>query len=267
LLSRTAGFVPWLGPLVLALAVLASAGLMLRHVPSSARAHALRGASAPRLAAIAAVLAVLAGPAAYSIATVGRSLTGSNPLAGPAAVAQAGFGGGAPQRGQRPPQGAEGRAGAASFTARAGTGPPPGAGAVGGGAAGAPAGAMGSAVGKATISYLEAHQGTARYMLAAVGSTTAGAVALQSGRNVIDIGGFNGSDPSPSLSQLRQLVKSGQLHYVLLDSNRNGGGRFALSSSATRERDSWIESRGTAVKVAGEAGTGATLYYLPSTAA
>jgi 4-amino-4-deoxy-L-arabinose transferase-like glycosyltransferase len=266
LLSRTAGFVPWLGPLVLALAALAAAGLMLPHVRSATRAPARLRASA-RLAASAAVLAVLAGPAAYSLATVGRSLTGSNPLAGPAAVAKAGVGGGAAQRGQRPPQGAEANRGAALFAARPGAGPSLGSAAFGGGASGAPGGAMGSAVGKATISYLEAHQGTARYMLAAVGSTTAGAVALQSGRNVIDIGGFNGSDPSPNLSQLKQLVESGQLHYVLLDANRNAGGRFGLSSSATRERDSWIESRGTAVKVAGEGGTGATLYYLPSTAA
>jgi 4-amino-4-deoxy-L-arabinose transferase-like glycosyltransferase len=270
MLSRTTGFVPWLGPLALALAALAAVGLMLPHIRSLAAAPA-RLRAAARLGALAAVLAVLAGPTAYSLASVGRSLTGSNPVAGPAAVATAGFGGGARGSagpgGQRPPQGA-GSGGSIQLRAgRVAAPPAQGPGASRGGAASAPAGPMGASIGKATISYLESHQGSARYMLAAVGSTTAGAVALQSGRNVIDIGGFNGSDPSPSLSQLKQLVQSGQLHYVLLSANHNGGGRFAVSSSATRERDSWIESRGTAVKVAGEGNTSATLYYLPSTAA
>jgi hypothetical protein len=121
---------------------------------------------------------------------------------------------------------------------------------------------MGESVSKATISYLEAHQGAARFMVAAVGSHTAAAIALQSGRNVIDMGGFMGSDPSPSLSQLKQLVSSGQLHYVLLSSTRSGAGGFGFSTSATQVRNSWIESHGKVIKIAGETTTGATLYHL-----
>ena len=56
------------------------------------------------------------------------------------------------------------------------------------------------------IKYLEAHQGSTKYMVAAVGSNTAGAIALQSGRNVIDMGGFMGADPAPSLAQVEHLV-------------------------------------------------------------
>jgi hypothetical protein len=123
---------------------------------------------------------------------------------------------------------------------------------------------MGGSVSKATISYLEAHQGGARYLLAAVGSSTAGAIALQSGRNVIDMGGFMGSDPSPSLSQLKQLVSSGQLHYVLLNTKRNGAGGFGFSSAAAQERDSWIERHGKVVKVTGQSNTVTTLYYISS---
>jgi hypothetical protein len=194
---------------------------------------------------------------------VGRSLTGSNPLAGPAAVSAAGFGGGAPRgaglaAGGRPSQRAALAMGGRGLP---GFGPPPG---VGRSSSGRGAGPMGASVGKTTIGYLETHQGSARYMVAAVGSTTAGAIALQSGHNVIDIGGFNGSDPSPSLSQLKQLIKSGQLHYVVLNANRNGAGRFTVSSSATRERDGWIESHGKAIKITGEGNTGSTLYYLSS---
>jgi 4-amino-4-deoxy-L-arabinose transferase-like glycosyltransferase len=247
LLSRTAGFVPWLAPLVLALALLAAGALMLGHVRSLAPAR-LR--TTARVAAIAALLAVLAGPASYSIATVGRSLTGSNPLAGPAAVSAAGFGGGPPT-------------GGGHATGRRGTPPigmPPGfepSAAVHGGAS--------ASVSQATISYLETHQGATRFMVAAVGSHTAAAIALQSGRNVIDMGGFMGSDPSPSLSQLKQLVSSGQLHYVLLNSTRSGAGDVGFSSSATRSRNSWIETHGR-VEVNGQTNAGTTLYYLSSAA-
>jgi 4-amino-4-deoxy-L-arabinose transferase-like glycosyltransferase len=98
LLGRAPGFVPWLAPLAIALAVVAASAIMVPHIPGArvrAPSRAVAGA-----AALAALLAILAGPASYSIATVGRSLTGSNPLAGPAsAVAGAGFGGaGAPGR-------------------------------------------------------------------------------------------------------------------------------------------------------------------------
>jgi hypothetical protein len=146
---------------------------------------------------------------------------------------------------------------------------PPGFGpsaAVRGGASGAPGGGVDASVSQATISYLETHQGATRFMVAAVGSHTAAAIALQSGRNVIDMGGFMGSDPSPSLSQLKQLVSSGQLHYVLLNSTRSGAGDVGFSSSATRSRNSWIETHGRVVKVNGQTNAGTTLYYLSSAA-
>jgi 4-amino-4-deoxy-L-arabinose transferase-like glycosyltransferase len=262
LLGRTAGFVPWLAPLAVALALLAAAALMLGHVRSLAGAPARLHTTA-RVAAIAALLALLAGPASYSIATVGRSLTGSNPLAGPAAVSAAGFGGGGPTGGGH----AAGRRGTPPFGMQPGSGPPAaGREAALRGAGGVPGGGMGASVSKATISYLEAHQGSSSFMVAAVGSHTAADIALQSGRNVIDMGGFMGSDPSPSLSQLKQMVSSGQLHYVLLSSTRAGAGGIGFSSSATQARNSWIEGHGTVVKVAGETNTGTTLYYLPSAA-
>jgi hypothetical protein len=121
-------------------------------------------------------------------------------------------------------------------------------------------------VSKTTVSYLEAHQGSARYLAAAVGSTTAGSIALQSGRNVINMGGFMGSDPSPTLSQLMRMVNRGEVHYVLLNSAGNGPGRSGFSTSATRARNSWIETHGKVVKVAGASNTTMTLYYLASSA-
>ncbi len=214
---------------------------------------------------------MLAGPASYSLATVGRSLSGSNPLAGPAGTSvDAG-----PAGAQRPGRGAlagltldASRSGAsASFGTRRSLRLAALPGSLGASAPGAPAatpGAMGAATSKAMVKFLEAHQGNARYMVAAVGSSTSAALALASGRNVIDIGGFAGSDPSPSLSQLRRLINSGQLHYILLGGWQVAGGLApGGSSSATRARQRWIEGHGKVVRISGQRTRGMTLYYLP----
>ncbi len=275
LLDRASGFAPWLAPSVIALAAVSIAAVLLSRRP---------------VAAIAAVLVVLAGPAAYSFATVGKTLSGGNPLAGPASAEAGGFGGGGPGAfpggrpqgfpGTPPPLfGARGRA--PSVVPRT----LPGAFA----RAGGPGGSMGSA----TVKYLESHQGSAKYMVAAVGSGTAASIALQSGRNVIDMGGFMGSDPSPSLVQLKHLVATGQLHYVLLSQGgpgsggapgasggsggdgvagqgtRASGGSAGAGASdvATQARDAWIESHGTVVHIGSQGTGGAALYFLPSSSA
>jgi 4-amino-4-deoxy-L-arabinose transferase-like glycosyltransferase len=79
LLSRSAGFVPWL-PWVLAGSAIGAvfAGLRLRRT-SFVRARRLRvGAVTLGLTSL------LAGPAAFAVATVGRPLGGVNPVGGPA---------------------------------------------------------------------------------------------------------------------------------------------------------------------------------------
>ncbi|MGI8801247.1 MAG: ArnT family glycosyltransferase, partial [Solirubrobacteraceae bacterium] len=96
LLGYAAGFLPWLAPAAIVAAVIAGAALIL--------ARAGRSAGLRRrlitVAVTAGTAAVLAGPTAYSVATVDRATTGSNPLAGPAAVAaDAGPGGGGGFRG------------------------------------------------------------------------------------------------------------------------------------------------------------------------
>jgi 4-amino-4-deoxy-L-arabinose transferase-like glycosyltransferase len=307
LLDRAGGFVPLLAPAVMASAVLAACALLL------ARGTSVLGSAPARnkvamTAAVAALLAMLAGPTAYSLATIGKTLSGGNPLAGPAS-AELGVGGpGGP--------GGAGRAGGGGFPggvfgggfvrgARSST-PlglrPGGAGAPSGGVlggsppappeagAGSPpnlfgngvrAGAgPGANVSKALISYLKAHQGKATYLVAAVGSSTAGPIALESGRNAIDMGGFMGSDPAPSLAKLKSFIDSGQLHYVLLSSGGAvgapsgravgapggrtggpGGSTSAATSKAISERDAWIEKHGTVVHVSGESQGGMTLYY------
>jgi 4-amino-4-deoxy-L-arabinose transferase-like glycosyltransferase len=280
LLDRATGFVPFLAPTVMVLAVLAACVLLLARLMPTLGSSSTRNRLA-LAAAAAGLVAVLAGPTAYSIATVGKTLSGGDPLAGPAS-AEGGLGGAL--GGGAPGAGFGGRG------LRAG-GPPgsvglrlPGAGA--GRGIGARAGVEGIGAGpgaevsKALVSYMKAHQGKATYLVAAVGSNTAGPIALQSGRNVIDMGGFMGADPAPSLAKLKSFIDSGQLHYVLLSSGGSGsaagalGGRTggapgpggstsAASSAAISTRDAWIEAHGTVVHVPGESSTagGMTLYY------
>jgi hypothetical protein len=318
LLARATGFEPWLAPAAIVLAALAGGALLLARLEDRRRAHAPIVRRLLPLAAVAGLLAVLAGPTSYSIATVGDTLSGGNPLAGPASSDSGlaggpggGFpGGGFPGAGRGVPGGAGlGRGGAGGPGLRGGAGSPSGIGlpgggpgapaagratglppgaiarGAGGGAPGAGGGFAGASVSGTLVKYLEAHQGTARYMVAAVGSNTAGAIALESGRNVIDMGGFMGADPAPTLAQVEHLIDTGQLHYILLGGQGGGPGVGAgglgggtsvggpsggasvgdhgAAGTAVATRDRWIESHGTAVDVPGQSasGAGATLYY------
>ena len=302
LLARATGFVPWLAPAAIVLAALAGGALLLARLEDRRRAHAPIVRRLLPLAAVAGLLAVLAGPASYSLATVGDTLSGGNPLAGPASAESGlagGPGGGFPGSGVRGGGVPSGGFPGAGRGLPAGEAPPSGAGFPGGapaGAAAAPAAGLpqgaiargagggtasaaggnfaGASVGSALVKYLEAHQGAARYMVAAVGSNTAGAIALESGRNVIDMGGFMGADPAPTLAQVEHLIDTGQLHYILLGGQGGGPGGGAgvgagghrASSTAVETRDKWIESHGTAVDVPWQSasGSGSTLYHFAS---
>jgi hypothetical protein len=207
---------------------------------------------------VCAAVALAGGPAAYSVATVGRSLTSNNVLAGPAS-AGAGFGGSRGGPGG-PPSGFGGPGGGRRSGAALPTGPPP-AGATtssargGFGGAGGPGGSVSSSV----LTYLEAHQGTAKYLVAASGSMTTAPIIIKTGKAVVTIGGFNGADPAPTVAQLRAMVAKGELKYVLLPSTGGGGfGRGGGPGGTSQALQTWVKQHGTAVK--GVSTTGGTLY-------
>ena len=75
----------------------------------------------------------------------------------------------------------------------------------------------------ALISYLEAHKGNAKYLVAVVSSNEADSIILETNQPVMALGGFSGSDPILTTSQLAALVKSGEVRYFLLNSSGNGG--------------------------------------------
>ena len=73
------------------------------------------------------------------------------------------------------------------------------------------------------------------------------------------IGGFNGSDPSPTLAQFKALVAQGKIHYFIAGGGGFGGGRSNGGSSDSSAISSWVQSTFTAKTVGG-----VTLYDLTS---
>ena len=72
----------------------------------------------------------------------------------------------------------------------------------------------------ALISYHEAHQGNAKYLVAVPSSMVGDSIILATNKPVMSLGGFSGSDPILTSSQLASLVANGTVRYFLL----NGGG-------------------------------------------
>lgn len=74
----------------------------------------------------------------------------------------------------------------------------------------------------ALITYLEAHQGNATYLVATTNANTAAPIILATNKPVMAMGGFIGSDPILTTSQLSSLVANGTVRFFLLD-GRGGG--------------------------------------------
>jgi 4-amino-4-deoxy-L-arabinose transferase-like glycosyltransferase len=152
-----------------------------------------------RLTAGVAASAIILGGAAslgYTIETAAHAPSGPGAMAGPAA-AHVEFGG---------------------FGAPPGDGPPGG------------PGRPGKSVAENTELQDLIRAADNRWAAASVGSMTAGALELETGASVMAIGGFAGSDNSPTLEQFQAYVADGQVRYFI------AGGHFGPrrdSGSAT----------------------------------
>jgi hypothetical protein len=78
------------------------------------------------------------------------------------------------------------------------------------------------------------NQGTSGYtwVAAAVGSQNAAGYQLASNAPVMAVGGFNGTDPAPTLAQFQSLVRAGKIHYFLGGALTMGGGSSGSSDSS-----------------------------------
>jgi hypothetical protein len=144
------------------------------------------------------------------------------------------------------------------------TGTPPaglqqGAGAPTGAPTGGGAGGLlnGSDPTDAITALLQADADDYTWVAAAVGSNSASGYQLASEEPVMAIGGFNGSDPSPTLEQFQAYVAAGEIHYFIAGGGAGFGGAQMGGSSASSDIASWVEANFTATTV-----DGVTLYDL-----
>ncbi|MFE7929114.1 glycosyltransferase family 39 protein [Streptomyces sp. NPDC057456] len=87
---------------------------------------------------------------------------------------------------------------------------------------------------------LEADSGEYTWAAAAIGSQNAASYQLATGDAVMAIGGFNGTDPSPTLAQFKQYVTDGKIHYFI--SSGSGGGMSGSSSGTSSQISTWVEA-------------------------
>jgi 4-amino-4-deoxy-L-arabinose transferase-like glycosyltransferase len=87
-----------------------------------------------------------------------------------------------------------------------------------------------------------------RWAAATVGSMTASSLELKTGASIMAIGGFAGSDNSPTLAQFQAYVADGQVRYFIA-SDRGGppGDRSGNSSEIT----TWVQQNFTPIDVGG----------------
>ena len=107
---------------------------------------------------------------------------------------------------------------------------------------------------------LQADASRYTWAAATVNSNNAAGYQLGSGEPIMAIGGFNGTDPSPTLAQFEKYVAEGKIHYFIA----SGGGGFAggpggSSSGDSSQITSWVESHFTSQKIGG-----VTVYDLTS---
>ncbi|MGN6693397.1 MAG: ArnT family glycosyltransferase [Aquihabitans sp.] len=214
-------------------------------------APTLRGKVGTGLA-VAAIVIGLAGPAAYSLQTASTTHSGSLPSAGPASSGGFGRPGGGGMGGGGMPGGFPGGGGLPG----GGTGQMPSlpGGMQGGGPAGGGGGAGGLLSGSTSsaemTTLLQADADDYTWVAAAIGSNSASGYQLASDEPVMAIGGFNGSDPSPTLAQFQQYVADGEIHYFISGGGGMGGQSMG-GSNASSEISTWVQSNFTGTTIGG----------------
>jgi hypothetical protein len=288
LLDRTPAWYPWLRVVILLAGLGAAAALIAGHWLASATATAWSRAALVVAPVSLGLIAALTGPLAYSLNAVATSHTGALPTAGPAVTAfggpggagarggfpgggrfgrggggHGGFGRGGFGGGGAPGQGSAGTGtgfggAAGSPGGRSGTGGFPsgsrgrfhggfGGGRHGGGGGGGGLGGN-TQVSSALTALLKDGAAGYRWTAATVSSDSAAPLQLASGEPVMSIGGFNGTDPAPTLAQFKTYVADHDIHYFVgANSDSFGGG-----SGAAAQITAWVEAHFRAETVGGE---------------
>jgi len=194
----------------------------------------------PRVAAAtvlgAALVGALGAQTAFAASTTAVAKTGSIIYAGPAERMGAPGGGrggfGAGPGGQGAPGGFGGRNGQA------------------GQAAGGAGGLLGAGTPNAEmVTLLSENASDYRWAAATVGAQNAAGYQLATEASVMPIGGFNGTDPSPTLEQFQAYVQQGQIHYFIASGGMGGAGGSGESTASAIT--AWVEANYTATTAGG----------------
>ena len=252
LLDRTPTWHPWLRALLAAGGLVVLAALMLRELLGR------RGATAT---AIGAVVVALLGPGAYTVATAATAHSGALPSAGPTAPGRFGPGRGFAAR--------RGGFGFGRFPGGFGRFPggfggfPGGFGGFPGGFATPPAATGpranggfldGTRVSPALRSFLVRGGAGYRWVAATVDANSAASYQLATDAAVMAIGGFNGSDPSPTLAQFQHDVARHEVRYFIADGFPGGFGARGPAgrvSSTAGAIASWVSTHFASTTVGG----------------
>lgn len=84
------------------------------------------------------------------------------------------------------------------------------------------------------LSYLRKHNTGEEYLFATLTTVTAAPYIIHENESVMAMGGFNGTDPILTVSELKKLVKEGKVKYFLLSGNNSGNSELV----------SWIKKNG-----------------------
>ncbi|MGW2518639.1 glycosyltransferase family 39 protein [Streptomyces sp. NPDC001617] len=271
LLNRTSSYLPWLKYLILVGGLTAALGLIFAGRIN--RQLALAAASVGLVASLAGPTAytistlqtghtgsiVTAGPA-------GASMMGGGPGGGGGGM-RGGMGGGMPGQNQQngngntqgqnqqgngfPGGGTTGNGntnggfggGMPGQNQQNGNGNTQGQNQQGGGGMGG-GGGVGGLLNGASVSsqakkLLETDSAKYTWVAAAIGAQNAASYQLSTGDPVMAIGGFNGTDPSPTLAQFKKYVADGKIHYFI--SSGTGGGMGGSSTGTSSQITSWVE--------------------------
>ncbi|MBF6329128.1 ArnT family glycosyltransferase [Nocardia transvalensis] len=208
LLSRSASFLPWLRWVVLSVGIVVAVLLL---IPTPRRIAVVT--------ALTAVVVALAGPLAYTVDTIATAHAGPLPSAGPRlpmhdmppwAQEHA--------RGERGPEGGRG----GNFMAP-------------------------SHPGEQLLALLEDNADAYTWAAATVSSMPAAGYQLATELPVMPIGGFNGSDPAPTLGQFQRYVSQGRIHYFIAGDER----RHRRSDTSGVRITEWVKANFTAREVDG----------------
>jgi 4-amino-4-deoxy-L-arabinose transferase-like glycosyltransferase len=91
------------------------------------------------------------------------------------------------------------------------------------------------------IAYLTKNNTGEKYLFATTDANTAGPYIIKTGKAVMAMGGFSGTDQVPTVSKLEKMVKNKEVKYFLISSGTDGG------RGGSNEVLNWIRNHSTEV--------------------